>query len=269
MKEKVIALLIISLTFFYGVGFAQDLTETKKIEFGLSGDLVSRYVWRGSQFGGNSANIQPSVTLTKGKFEVGIWGAYSLGGFNPSQEFDYYLSYSFANDMVSVLFTDYFFPAEGNDFKYFDYSDNTTGHVLEGTIKFNGTEKIPFSILAAINFFGADAISLNDDPTSSDFNTKSGIQYSTYIELGYDTKIKGLDFNAFIGSSLNSVKETDNSTGFVGETGYYGKRAGIVNLGFKGSKSIQITNNFSLPISGSVIVNPMSEKVFFVFGIFL
>jgi len=43
--------------------------------------------------------------------------------------------------------------------------------------------------------------------------------------------------------------------------------SGIVNMSFSGSKELQISDSFSLPIFGSLILNPEAEAAFLVFGI--
>ncbi len=43
--------------------------------------------------------------------------------------------------------------------------------------------------------------------------------------------------------------------------------SGIVNMSFSGSKDISITENYSLPVFGSFILNPEAETAFLVFGI--
>jgi len=43
--------------------------------------------------------------------------------------------------------------------------------------------------------------------------------------------------------------------------------AGIVNMSFSGSKDIQITDDYSLPVFGSFVYNPDAETAFLVFGI--
>ena len=39
----------------------------------LGADIMSRYVWRGTDFG-NTAAIQPSLSFSSGGFTVGAWG---------------------------------------------------------------------------------------------------------------------------------------------------------------------------------------------------
>ena len=46
-------------------------------QLGLGTDVVSRYVWRGTDFG-DSPSIQPTINYTTSGFSVGFWGAYQL-----------------------------------------------------------------------------------------------------------------------------------------------------------------------------------------------
>ena len=229
---------------------------------------MSRYVWRGLQYGGSSPSIQPNLSLTWKGLNVGFWGAYFTGGVNESQELDFFISYTFAKDMFTVLFTDYYYPNGRSPDKFYNYDVDSTNHIPEGTVSFNGTEKIPLSLLVAVNFYGADASRIGNDPNSSDFNQKVGIQYSTYMELKYSTNLlRFLNFDAFVGVNLTNPRKEDNSTGYIGEGGFYGSRAGIVNLGVSFRKEIPISSEFALPITSSIIVNPVENFYFFVFGI--
>lgn len=237
------------------------------ISMDISADLVSRYIWRGAQYGGSSPNIQPDIALNVGNLSIGSWSSYSLGGTNFVQEFDLYANYTFCKEMFTLTITDYFFPNDTVDYNYYDYKKNQTGHVFEGMLSFNGTEKVPLSAFVAVNFFGADAARLGDNPSSSDFNQWVGIQYSTYAEIDYATTIKTVDFKAFLGLNLTKPKPADSVTGFIGETGYYGDKIGVVNVGITASKGIPITDKYQLPISISLITNPESKKVFAVFAI--
>ena len=229
---------------------AQTAEDNAEKPLSLSVDLMSRYVWRGTDFGA-SPSIQPGVSYSLKGFTLGAWGAFTTN--NPGvQEVDLYLSYSI-KDMFSITVTDYFFPNEVTPANnYFFYGD-TTGHVLEGSISFDGTEKIHFTLLLATNFYGADAKRIKAD------GTEGNIQFSTYAELGYTYK----NLSAFIGFNLTNP-DTDK-----GETGYYGNGFGVVNLGITGSKDIKITDKFSLPVSVSLITNPQAEKIYLVAGISL
>lgn len=225
--------------------------DTCKGKLDISTDLVSRYIWRGMNPGGSSPSIQPSIEYTYENFAVGAWGAYSLSNAITSQELDLYLGYNIAG-MFNVTITDYFFPKEDTLNNYFNYSKDRTNHLFEASAKFLGTEKLPLSLMIATNLYGADAKKSNGKN-----------QFSTYIEFGYSFKIKDTGCNAFIGFTPNNPEES------TGETGFYGKGAGVINLGLTAIKEIKITDSFLLPVSASLITNPQAENIFLVFGISL
>ncbi len=231
-----------------GIKLVNAQESESPVTFGA--DIVSRYIWRGLNLGGNTPSIQPSITWNIGKsgLSLGAWGAFSYGE-QLNQETDLVLSYTTPNEMFSATISDYFFPSDGGGYDYFDYGDET-GHLMEGVISFNGTDKFPISLLFAMNFFGADAVNEDGD-----------IVMSKYVELGYSKTMGDVDFSAFIGAALDKA---DVGTGFYGQ-----EKAGIVNLGIGLSKSITITESFSLPVSATLITNPTSKSIFMVFGISL
>lgn len=229
----------------------------------LGADVMSRYVWRGVNLGGSSPSIQPWLRYSASSkdsihaLSVGAWSAYTFSQTS-NQEVDLYLTYTFKN-VISLTVTDYFFPEyykTKERSRYFNYDTDSTCHVFEGIISFNGTEKVPFTFLFGMNFYGNDARRVKADGSIGNiFMTK-------YVEVGYKRNIKGVDFNAFVGTTI------DNPNRNRGEVGFYGnKSAGIINLGVKASKSIQISDKYSLPIQASLITNPEAENIFLVFGI--
>jgi hypothetical protein len=169
--------------------------------------------------------------------------------------------------MFTVTLTDYYFPNDTANYNYYDFKNTQTGHVLEGMLGFNGTDKVPISLFVAVNLYGADAIRLNDDPASADFNERTGIQYSTYAEVSYSTNIKKVGFDVFLGMNLSQPKEENVTDGFIGESGYYGDNIGIVNLGLTARRAIPITDRYEIPVSVSLITNPQAKKVYAVFAI--
>lgn len=228
----------------------QHSSAQTQTSFNAGVDLMSRYVWRGMNLGGSSPSIQPTLEYSAGSFTIGTWGAFGMSDGVVMQETDLYLSYTF-KEMVSLTLTDYFLPVDtiaSNN--YFEFDESKTGHLLEGSLSFNGTEKIPFTFMAAVNFWGADALKADGKK-----------QFSTYFELGYNGSCKDMDYNIFAGITPNNPDEEK------GESGFYGEKAGLVNLGLTVSKEIKITELFSLPLTSSFIINPMAENVFLVVGI--
>ena len=247
--------------------YAQEEEEKEcPVEINMGVDLNNRFIWRGMNLGGSSPSIQAYVGFMLKNFEIGTWSAYSVGGNNPNQEFDLYAAYFFANGMFNIMVLDYYSASDIFDYNYFDYNENTTGHFYEASLSFNGNENIPVSFLASMIFYGADAVQINDDPLSPDFNMQTDIQYSNYFELGYNTEVNDVSFNAFVGFTLSNPKNPDITTGYIGESGFYGTGPGVINAGITTSKEISITDKFALPVTASIITNPQAEKVFFVIG---
>jgi hypothetical protein len=209
--------------------------EEKESPISIGADLMSRYVWRGLDYGA-SPSIQPYIEAGFGGFAIGAWGAYTTN-LPGVQEMDLYASYTFLDDMLTVGITDYFFPDEVNGYDYFEWNDSITGHVLEGMIGFNGLEDLPLSAMFAYNFYGADS------------------ENSIYLELGYSFSI----FDVFLGMGNGFYTAVDQDNG--------DDKFGIVNLGITASKEIPITEKYAIPISASLITNPNAKGIHLVFGI--
>ncbi len=228
MKFKTLLLVFASLIIAVAKPVAaQELTP--------GADLVSRYVWRGLDFGSSPA-IQPGLTFSYGDFSIGAWGSLTIND-NKFQEQDIFVSYTIA-DMFSVTVTDYFFPNDDVAMNnYFEYDEDITGHILEATVKFEGTENLPVWAAFNVNFWGADP------------------DNSMYVELGYKGKIKDNSFDVFLGATTDA--------------GVYGHTAGVVYFGITGYKDIKISESFSLPVFCRFITNPQNENVHLVFGMSL
>jgi hypothetical protein len=220
------------------IGLSGQHLLAQKGEWQLGADIYSRYIWRGMDFG-NSPSVQPSLSYSFSGLTVGAWGSYATN-FD-YQEADLFVSYDI-KEVITLMVTDYFFPlgAKGNN-GYFQYSEDKTGHVFEGSLIFNGLEKLPLSLSLNYNFYGADA------------------DNSVYTELGYAGKIKDVDYNIFLGATTGKgIYLPDGSDGFS-----------VVNLGLGLAKELRMTEAFVLPVKASVIVNPQAQNLFFIVGISL
>lgn len=224
--------------FFAVAILALVATTSVNAQFSTGADIVSGYVWRGvDQAGGTTPNIQPYAAFTVGKFTIGSWASSSFTG--NLKEVDLYATFAISS-AFAVTITDYNYNF-GIQPNYFDYGSATTGHVFEGTLAYTGGK---FNASVNTMFAGADKKSTDA--------TKQAL--STYIELGYQ-------FNPIAKVFLGGV---------LGESSnYLTTGAGIINVGLKVSKSIEITDKFSLPVYGIVGANPAAKSTFFVAGITL
>ena len=185
-------------------------------------DLVSSYVWRGTQFG-SGAHIQPYMDLGSGNLTGGVWGSFPTSAKGGGNELDLWVSYDFGPLALTV--TNYTFPSEG-------------GVYADGEGLFNGDYT---ELAASTSIMGVDL--------SAGYFTEVE---ALYVELGFSTG--ALDIALGYGD--------DQADGF-----YAGGGSGLVNMSFSGSKDIQISDNYALPVFGSFILNPQAETAFLVFGI--
>lgn len=146
------------------VGLVMMFSGIAKAEgFSVGTDVVSRYIWRGTQFGDGIA-AQPSLSYTFPGIgvEVGAWGSFEIDN-DDNNEIDLYITVPAGN--FSFTLTDYYFPTLTNK-KFFDYDDDGD-HVLEISA---GYEYKNLNLFAAYNLLG------NDIQDTSD---------AIYVETGY------------------------------------------------------------------------------------
>jgi hypothetical protein len=242
MKKSI---LFFSLLLMPLYAFNQDSLS----RFDLSADIASRYIWRGMALSSSPA-FQPGIACTLGNFEIGSWASYTFA-LEPLQEVDLYLAYSVSGLTFTVY--DYYNPFEIADTteNYFDWNGKTSRHILEGSIAWSGIGDLPFTFLLATMFYGNDRDSVFYDDERDD-EVKN--LYSTYFEASYTFSLKdGKEFNVFAGITPFS--------------GLYAEKFALVNLGCSLMKEIKITDNFSLPITGSLVINPDARKVYGVLAI--
>jgi len=229
MKKILLALLVVLMI----------CGSVKAQEVSLGADVVSRYVWRGTDFG-SAMSVQPGLSATFGNLEVGTWASYAIshGG---ADEHDFYASYALGD--VSVALTDYYFPG-GGTFGFWE-GEGKGSHLPELSVSYSNESGL--SLLAGVFVYN----DVNDQAPAKDQN-------STYIEVGYSAGSVDLFVGAGNGFYLAENTDGDPTT----ENGGFG----LVNIGVRASKDIKITEDFTLPMFGSVIINPDLDDSFFFVG---
>ncbi|MDR3653950.1 MAG: hypothetical protein P4L34_13390 [Paludibacter sp.] len=233
---KKIKVLVISM-------IAVSATMNVKAQFATGADIVSSYVWRGipqdRPIVGNptlgSPNFQPFVSFTTSKVTLGSTASTSFQG--NIKEVDLYATYAFSSAFAFTL-NDYnwgFTPG----ISYFNYGKGTD-HIYEATLNYTNTA---FSASLNTMFAGADKLSNGNNA------------FSSYLELNYQLTPAA---KVILGAALNESPNIYFTSGF-----------GIVNVGLKVTKAIDITDKFSLPVYGILEANPYSGNIYFVAGITL
>ena len=240
MKKKLsIVRMMFVTTAVFSVS-ASSLKAQSEVELNVGADLVSGYVWRGVYQAGSGVSIQPSLGLAYKGFSIGAWSSTSLQqGF---KELDLSIGYSVGGFSVGV--TDYWWAGQGVPF----YSDYMNTHLFEGTLGYHFGEKFPLHISWSTMFAG------NLDKVDGDR------KFSTYIELGYDFRIKGVDLTCAIG-----VAPWDAPAWLTPKWGDKGFQVSCISL--KASKAIRIIDSYSLPIFVQAVASPATDDASLVFGI--
>lgn len=116
-------------------------------QFNIGADVVSRYIWRGTDFG-NSASIQPYIAYGLGDLEIGAWSSWAITS-PQANENDLYLTYSLGS--VGLTLTDYYFPVGAGQSEFFNYSSDAGNHILEASGTLSSGD---LALLVAYNFSG-------------------------------------------------------------------------------------------------------------------
>lgn len=222
-KLKFTLLTFLVLTLLYPSNtFSQEKVEVEKTSpFSIGTDIVTSYVWRGTKLSGPA--LQPYLEYSIAGFTVGSWNSF---GFNDQvAEADLYASYRF-DFGLSIGLTDYY--VQGTP--YFRYTTDSSSHAFEINLGYE------------INSFTISGNYITNDASKGLGN----IGGDTYIELAYGFKY----FNVFIGAGNGwHTLESLNT----------GDEFAVVNIGVSASKELKLTESFSLPISGAIVLNPQTE----------
>lgn len=237
--KKVIAIALVA-------AMAAPVALSAQDKFTVSGkaDFVSDYVWRGlDQKSGFS--VQPTLAMSYKGFTLSAWGSQSLTNFQDNatpQEFDVALAYNVGG--FTATLTDYWWNGKSAAYGYYE-----DGHHLEVAAAYRISDKVPLTLS------WATMVAFNDPkPTNADDNA-----YSTYINAAYD-------INCPADITLTP------SVGFTPWKGaYYAEGAAITDISLKASKTLEVTDKFSIPMFVQAVVAPHhttagSDHVFFVAG---
>lgn len=210
---------------------AQDKVETT-----ISADVVSKYLWRGSECGKGA--IQPTLGVSYKGFSATAWGSVGIVDSNDAEELDLTVAYNTGNFTIGI--TDYWF--SGGENKYFLYDSHKTSHVFEANLGYD---------------FGPVALSWNTVFAGNDGLNKDGKRaYSSFVELAAPFKLGGCDWTAKVGAVPYATSYyPDAASGFA-----------VTEVSLKASHDIKITDSFSLPIFAEIMGNPSTQKAYLAIG---
>jgi hypothetical protein len=200
----------------------------------LGVDIVSSYIWRGTNCGGFS--IQPRAAVSYKGFELGAWALAELFQDDETanvKEFDLDLSYTVGGLTVGV--TDYYFC----DAKYLSSwrFNSASSHRLEVNLGYD---------------FGPVALSWNTLLTGPDHQADGDRIYSSYVEVSAPFTVGGVECSAAVGAS--PWEDTFTAEG--------NRKFNVVNCSLTLNKELK-----HVPLMGQIVYNPQSEATYFVVGV--
>lgn len=230
-------------------GFALGATAEEKLTVNTGVDFYNRYVWRGLDIA-NTPSLQPSLALGYSGLEFGIWGAYTMSNeTSESDEIDFWLGYTVELDdgmSIGLVATDYYFPNAGVDFFNFNNHDDVTdelepdpgAHTIELGASFTGPSSFPVTLSGYINVYN-----------------EAG--NNTYFQIDYPITIGATDLGLFCGATGGSSDNPD----------YYGSDDfSIINVGITANREIKVSEQLSVPLSISFVLNPNDEISYLLAG---
>lgn len=251
LRKQSFTLLLLSLLLF---SFAVNVAAQDKVTVNTGVDFYNRYIWRGLDIA-STPSLQPSFSLGYSGFEFGIWGAYTMSNqTSESDEIDFWLGYTIElenGSSIGLVATDYYFPNAGIDFfnfnsyDAFDYDPITTdstpdpgAHLIELGASFTGPEKFPITISGYINV-----------------HNEAG--NNTYFQVDYPVKVGDTELGLFCGAAGGAKDNPD----------YYGTEDfAIINVGVTANREIKVSEQLSVPLSISFILNPNDEISYLLAG---
>ena len=218
-----------------------SLSAQDKVEADIGAELVSDYVWRGQDLG--NISVQPTASISYKGLWLSGWGTLGFDK-DDTKEFDLTLGYGIKGFSISV--TDYWF---GDGAGYFHYAATNTSHVFEAQVGYD------FDILAVnwfTNFAGCDGV-----------NKQGKRAYSSYFSVTAPFRLGGLDWAFEVGAVPWATSFYNQS----GDDDFGANGFEVSNISLAATKTLKITDTYSLPVWAKAIWNPATEGAHFVFGV--
>lgn len=229
--------------------------EDSRLDF--TANVQNNHLWRGLIITDKPVVMgNVSYALDKDKnWKVGIWGASSMTDDKDGthyKEINYYVQYS--NGRLYIGLWDLFNSRNINTAvasdDIFNYSNRKTAHIIDLRTNYTFGPSFPLNIEADIMLYGganAGEVVLEYD------GTYKKNKYSTYVQVSYPViKDKKVNLDAFAGAGFAL-----NDKNFL-----YGNGTNsfdIVNVGVKATKSLKITEHYTLPVSMMAMWNPSNK----------
>ena len=232
MKRRSILLAAISAVAMLVTAPEAEAQDSLSVD--ISGELVSRYIWRGMDVG-YGVSLQSDLCFSYKGLSLEAWGAASLHDVG-LREFDVMLSYNIGG--FTATLTDYFSGDEDTNYK--DYRNNHTGE-LQLDYSFDA---VPLTLTWATMLWAGEQVELDDEGDR---------MFSSYFGVSYEADVRGVTLTPAIG--ITPWK------------GQYADGFKVTDITLKAEKAIVETERVKVPMYTQAIVSPANKKTYLVLGI--
>ena len=245
--RKLALVALVSVVVPMGVS-AQDKAETY-----LDADIVSHYMWRGTDMGGIS--IQPEMSVKWKGLKVKADGNV---GFESTDTKELNVSLGYERFGFNVGVKDYWVSGVDENNLYFNYKERGA-HRLEGNIGYT----CKYGSLQAYTMFWGN-----------DFKINGKRAYSTYVELNVPFKLGGVDWNLGVGGTpFESAGRKETTTEHTDKGDilhnkyyfYYAEGPACVMASLRATKTLDLSFT-QLPVYVEFHTNPYLQTAQLLFG---
>ena len=200
-------------------------------------DVVSRFIYRGNRLG-DAPQAQPSLTVSYGRLDVGVWGSHPLtydgSGPDPYKEAIAWVAYEVplagGDGGALVPYIQSHYAVSAGSFIDAD------SHYLQTQLSWIGPETLPLDFMVGVVVY--------NDPDNS-----------VYMEAGYRTTVGDTGLRLFAGG-------TPASSPFNGTD-----EAAFTNVGVAASWALGLGEEADLRVGIDFIVNPHTGEAYPVLGV--
>jgi hypothetical protein len=244
------------------------LTKKRGTVVNFTATIKNQHYWRGYAVGPSPMmTALVSISGKKSGLEIGTWNGFAFdGGFKDCDLYAQWSKKGFTLALWDVFnYSDYSVdPAmagygDHGTADYFNYNSGETRHFFDLSVGYD----IPKTKL---NLFLATIIA------GRDWNADGSNIYSTYAKASYNLKSKNdVSITPYVSYSF-ALNYKGGSTGYT----FYdwtpksqGKSSGFSEIGVNFSKSIKISDKYSVTPFAGVVASPLNQTMTGLFGITL
>lgn len=234
-------------------------SSNNKVDLEIDLSFKTMNIFRGLLPSG-APTISNQVNLVYKNWAVGVYGGVGFDGYY--KETDFILAYRQPRFNVRLEYyynyttgiTDIPIPSG-----IFDFNKQTTRGFLDFIVDVKLDKAEKWRLTSATIIFGRDTYLETITDGDDTYTQRTDQRYSQYFELERTWKWDDHKVQAHIGGSFSWNDPTGSQ--------FYGKNAGINNIGLSYAREVKVSEQINLPVKFSTYINPLAQTSHVVFTV--